>query len=598
MLEVLWARYVVPLTETRSCPVLIYVLKAGAIPEFSLTSHGIRAHLPLVRLSSQLISVDLRRTGDYGIALLACQVRNRKKTMFVGLVLRRDPGSYLYKVGAPFKGAGFVRYVTMHPDDPKTKELLGLRGDMLPTYRWSDLYISQPIGSQSNLISQPFSPHPDIAKAQYMVIPGWFLNTLREQGFDLQASTRDPYLPRLIRRPSARDPLFVFTHPEKSIQIRIHADWCERDNGLWLSVEFVDPAKYVAVLAEDIHASSDARFVCALTHVKDWSRSTPASPTRRLSIGSSPDPFRLRWTRHREFTALGRTVNLSLVDPSADRSDSMDDPRDELWVLGIDVSLPSDAPPIPTSNPPPLSQEPQAIALRKPIPLARNQGQNDFKCTFPSTNPYQPRPVDASHGQMYTFLNSRRHEEVRVHIGWCDHDRGMWACVEFVDTTTNGPRCPEAIHDDVSIARDVRLAGCSFTHVKDWDLITADAMSCSGEPIQRSAPLSRCRTFTALERTVRLRLSRESVRTPLRADTRGISDDTWVLDVEFPVRWKTTIPRIPPPRLAPGTPSSSKKELFASHYTISVSSGQSPTSSMSRGRRLWARLRSLSISKP
>ena len=72
---------------------------------------------------------------------------------------------------------------------------------------------------------------------------------------------------------------------------------------------------------------------------------------------------------------------------------------------------------------------------------------------------------------MFILFNRHRSEEVRVHVGWCDHDRGLWASVEFVDARTDGARCAEPVHDELSLAPERRLVGCPFPHVKDWALL-------------------------------------------------------------------------------------------------------------------------------
>ena len=177
---------------------------------------------------------------------------------------------------------------------------------------------------------------------------------------------------------------------------------------------------------------------------------------------------------------------------------------------------------------------------------------------------------------MFVLHSARRHEDVRVHVGWCEHDRGLWASVEFVDADTNAARCAEPVHDDTALARapELRLAGCPFPHVKDWELLTDPASDTSvpsdlawTTPAAGSAHLARCRTFSVLDRTVRLRLSRETSRDPAMAG-RMVCDDVWVLEVDFPVVWRTDIPAIPPPRrVEPAalpykekTPSSSSSE--------------------------------------
>ena len=130
--------------------------------------------------------------------------------------------------------------------------------------------------------------------------------------------------------------------------------------------------------------------------------------------------------------------------------------------------------------------------------------------------------------------------------------------------------------DNAALARapELRLAGCPFPHVKDWELLTDPASDTSvpsdlawTTPAAGSAHLVRCRTFSALDRTVRLRLSRETSRDPAMAG-RMVCDDVWVLEVDFPVVWRTNIPAIPPPRrVEPAalpykekTPSSSSSE--------------------------------------
>ena len=462
-----------------------------------------------------------------------------------------------------------------------------MRPDTRPTYRWADLYIAQPVGAAA-LPAQPSSPQSDSGKSRYIVIPGWSLTTLRAQGFNF-ASATDPHLPRLITRPSTRDPLFIFTHSEKGIQIRIHTGWCDRDKGLWATVEFVDLSSYVAVLAERTHTDQVPGATCILRHVKDWNRTSMAVSPKRTSFSPPPDRTKLRWTRSHEFTALGRTVNLSLVDPGPNKVDDTDDSRDELWVLGIEAVFPWSTQPIPTSNPPPLSQEPQLIALRRPSLGSQQQG--NFKCTFPQKYPYRPRSVDASQGQMFVFQSPRRHEEVRVHVGWCNHDRGLWACVEFVDTTTNGAKCAEPVHDDTTNPPETRLAGCPFVHVKDWACVPQSSKDVPPDSDQAgitngSTRLVRTREFSVLERTMRLRISREPSPDPTKTAAM-VGDDSWVLEVELPSRWKANVPPIPPPRPAhDGLTHTAHNDLMPTY----VEKPAPPLPSSVRVRLLWERL--------
>ena len=495
--------------------------------------------------------MDIREAEEYAIALLACTIQPCSTPIFVGLVLRHAPGSYLYQVGAPIKGAGFVRYIAIDPGAASSKDFLGIEPDALPTYRWSVIYISEPVGGALSLPLQLSAPLKDSRKSRYLVIPGWTLSALREQGFTF---TSAPHLPRLIRHTSTSDPSFIFTHKELSTQIRIHAGWCDLDKGLWVSVDFVDVDRYMVIQTEPTHTDNAADDApCSLVHVQDWDRNVAFLPTRRQPADVGMDQSKLRWTQRREFVAMGRTVRLTLVDPGSHRlQDDSNDPRDELWILGMELVFPWNIHSLQVIPQPWARILPSGPSFRRSRWPSRAHEKDGFRCTYPVLFLHQPRTVNASQGCMFILFNRHRSEEVRVHVGWCDHDRGLWASVEFVDARTDGARCAEPVHDELSLAPERRLAGCPFPHVKDWALLADLANAPPGDfewttPPTESKLLARYRVFSVLNRAVRLRMSR-GLSESSTGDERVASDDAWLLAVDFPLAWNTDIPAIPPPR--------------------------------------------------
>ncbi|KAI0746286.1 heterokaryon incompatibility protein-domain-containing protein [Daedaleopsis nitida] len=125
------------------------------MPEFTVTSYGIRAHLPIIE--GHTISV----------AILACHARREPP---LGLVLRRQtPNSPIYEVGASLTIAGetlvpesefkydstrlaallgsdtqwcYARCIRFDAADPLTQRLLGLTDNPV-MYEWKDIYIQQ-----------------------------------------------------------------------------------------------------------------------------------------------------------------------------------------------------------------------------------------------------------------------------------------------------------------------------------------------------------------------------------------------------------------------------------------------------------------------
>ena len=308
-------------------------IQLNTVLEFTFTSHGIRAHVPLVRLSRDLI--DPRSPQDpsteFYVALLACRMDD-PSSIAIGLLLRRFGDSYLYRVGAHLKG-GFARYVSItKPELPST-----VSGQEISTLEWSDIYILQQnrtFGSSKRLdFHSPSAP-------RYVVVPLWVVNTLQAIGFN--SALPDPHIKRLLHPRKVQT--YAFECQSSNEELRVHVGWCS-SLGLLVYAEVVDipSSNVISTMGNDAKPEGTS-FVpsicldCSKTtprHTMSWMSNAPSVNT---PLHSPPlDTSGLRWKSHRTLSALDRTVHLRVAESAVARGRP---DGGSIFVLGIAPAAP------------------------------------------------------------------------------------------------------------------------------------------------------------------------------------------------------------------------------------------------------------------
>ena len=379
------------------------------------------------------------------------------------------------------------------------------------------------------------SMHSSNAKiVQDVIIIGTSANALREQGFNLVNSSNSFGWRHRVDYPFFHNPLFIFAHPQNGVQIRIHAGRCRQTTGMWLSVELVDIRTYTAVLAEPVHDMAPSRsHDCSLIHVEDWGSHLPADINSQMS-----------WDAARSFQAFGYTIFLSLATHFGGQQ-ARGDGQYVLRFLGVNIFLPQHPHPqlIPTSNTPPWSQGVEYVFARQ-----LDTAANDFLIKNP---PSQPSLISREHQNVLIFFSKRRHEEIHVITGLCTgaHGRRLWTTVRFVERSpSKRAMTVEPTHELSHRELGVR---CTLQHVHDWELVLPNQSE--GGPEGRSSvstdtqvmPLARVHTFSALGRTVRVRVFREQYEHSMHTLCAAGDGTIWVLDVDFPVTRGEDLPQLP-----------------------------------------------------
>ncbi|TFK83097.1 HET-domain-containing protein [Polyporus arcularius HHB13444] len=269
-------------------------LNAHHVADFTVTSLGIRAHLPVIT------------AGAISVALLACRGTVTSGAI-LGLVLRRvSEQSPLHHVGgsllvdfarlelsvstAHSEVTGHhVRWILFDPADATTRRLLGLSPSGA-TYQWTDIYIRQEsamVIEDQRLALGPRRPVVSSSPFDSMVLdPCWValfdiaIAWLEQQGFQ----SEDPWLYDVNRVQPSSVLTYTFTHVVTHERFVIRIGQCltwESWSRLWVTVEFsarppstdseVEPQQASLPVPDPIHGP-DVRLRCDSEHLGDWDR--------------------------------------------------------------------------------------------------------------------------------------------------------------------------------------------------------------------------------------------------------------------------------------------------------------------------------------
>ncbi|KAI0361777.1 HET-domain-containing protein [Trametes cingulata] len=243
------------------------LLASSTLPEFTLTSHGIRARLPVIEPIEITTSSSSMRCA---LALLACARSARRPCPYIALLLRPHPGKApVYHVGLA------VRHMHGRPSDSLTTDIarhtlpesVAHRTTLLPETRlyWKELYITScssdsPFLSTPRRLSHAHSPGRTPHAQYYVIFPSWLVARLRRTGF----TTPDwlpsrPHEGRLLDRPHA---VFAFTFSHMlapGVELfRIYVGLCptRSGHGLWVAVEV---CSHMGRVEPDMHDCSALR---------------------------------------------------------------------------------------------------------------------------------------------------------------------------------------------------------------------------------------------------------------------------------------------------------------------------------------------------
>ena len=210
---------------------------AHHVADFTVTSLGIRAHLPVIE------------AGSISVALLACRGTVTSGAI-LGLVLRRvSEHSPLHQVGGNLfvdltrsrllvagpdseQPGHHVRWILFDLADATTRRLLGLSSSG-PTYRWTDVYIRQqqsPLVAENELLALGLRIPAAIPSTfdSMVVDPCWValfnlgIAWLEQHGF----RSEDPWLYGVNRLEPSSVLTYTFTHVSTREQFKIHVGQC------------------------------------------------------------------------------------------------------------------------------------------------------------------------------------------------------------------------------------------------------------------------------------------------------------------------------------------------------------------------------------
>ncbi|KAI0711682.1 heterokaryon incompatibility protein-domain-containing protein [Earliella scabrosa] len=293
------------------------------IPEFTMTSHGIRARLPIVELHRPTRSSEL----SCSMAILACCVEGSEASSppdLVGLLLHRLDNATSYGVGCgtqrlpvndppPGYGPTDARWVHFDPSSDTLDRLCGIP-DGQPVYRWETIYITQdlapdwdaiedlePDGIRSNGVRQPVcsnalsSTSIDRATARCGIVflPVWCTKRLERYGFFPSSAQGDPvdhlHTLRIVGPHNEHLVVYTFTNVFTNDVLQIHVACCVDDNGEampWLAVDLSRSGNVQsfrqARRAHHWHPASRCQLLESDEHFQQWPIRTragePGSP--------------------------------------------------------------------------------------------------------------------------------------------------------------------------------------------------------------------------------------------------------------------------------------------------------------------------------
>ncbi|TFK81378.1 HET-domain-containing protein [Polyporus arcularius HHB13444] len=272
-------------------------MSALQVPEFTVTSLGIRTHLPVIEGDNMSIAILACRRRPSGALLgLVLQSESKNSPLHrVGCVLSIEPGAF--KLVNRDQGH-FARWIWFDPRDSKTRRLLGLSRDA-PTYRWKDVYVKQQsamVLADRSHYQREQSPDGSLSRRQaqeaayelftfdYCAIRfcTYAFAELEAQGLTptsrLRSQTRHHIWPKeyysALELWPHRTTTFALAKDSTKEMLWIHVGqcltWDTRRTRTWLTVEFVSVAGG-GQCVEPQHACH-VRLTCQRTHVVDWER--------------------------------------------------------------------------------------------------------------------------------------------------------------------------------------------------------------------------------------------------------------------------------------------------------------------------------------
>ncbi|KAI0639265.1 hypothetical protein C8Q77DRAFT_1204784 [Trametes polyzona] len=263
------------------------------LPEFTVTSHGIRARVPVIE------PVDIttpQGTVRYALALLACARSARGPCPYLALLLRPHPGNApVYHVGlavrhthgclspneadSPSSPIDIARYTAAEPIVHRTSSRTTTSS--ATRLRWAELYITS---CSSDAPFLPAAPSPALRRrlssggggggtaghaGYYVVFPAWLVSRLGRAGF----ATPDwlpsrPHEGRLLARAHA---VFAFSFAHALApgveRFRIYVGLCPTTeagwggHGVWAAVEI---CSHMGRIEPDMH---DRAADCGRAHL-------------------------------------------------------------------------------------------------------------------------------------------------------------------------------------------------------------------------------------------------------------------------------------------------------------------------------------------
>ncbi|KAI0683514.1 heterokaryon incompatibility protein-domain-containing protein [Earliella scabrosa] len=293
------------------------------IPEFTVTSYGIRARLPIIPLSSSLIlqnckiaghDINSSPTDQAFLALLACapQVANIPYSdTLTGLVLRRPPGSHVFRVGAwrsDDENHACGRYMQVTVD---LLSLMGIHHAVDWDSLWDTVYIAQE--HVPDVVVRPEKPLPSDATVR-VVIPSHILGDLHKQRFiprpPLHERPHTYHVPVELRSSEVISYIFHRTSgPSDKVGdrhdgFRIKVGLC--GVSLWADVERIGRNSTAPSSAPpEPHGPRGPDTYCPRLHIPEWPSHVAAEEDWQLDRD-----LMVQWNYFRTFEVDGRKIHV------------------------------------------------------------------------------------------------------------------------------------------------------------------------------------------------------------------------------------------------------------------------------------------------
>ncbi|KAI0699778.1 heterokaryon incompatibility protein-domain-containing protein [Cerioporus squamosus] len=329
------------------------------IPEFSLTSHGIRARLPIIDIHYRRPVAG--KPATHAVALLACTTRHRSTLIGLLLYLLDDSGSYSVgwtsseSLGSnPRTARDDPRWLYFEPTPDFIEKFFRKRAGQA-LYQWKNIYITQdqvPDWEDPYPIARVLPPTGIVdVRLGRCFLPVWTANQLQSYGFiplcAPNEAADDLHTVRTLDSASQRTVTYAFFNVITKELLYIHLGYCRDDRSevprLWLTVDlsgqYADSLRRVTRAHLPQHGG-----ICNLlgpAHVHQWALWDRTAvfehwrqPRRHRLFGDALRSVRIYM---RNWATVSSDPPWDGYDPS-DTFDNVDGLGEQLWEIHVRLS--------------------------------------------------------------------------------------------------------------------------------------------------------------------------------------------------------------------------------------------------------------------